>query len=239
MLQPDQARTTAIPTQPVSAPHAGSLSRFGLAFKTSTLGLGGDLGVRLVRPINLRVGFSTFHFTADLNHDRIPYEAGLRLRSLETIVDWFPFAGSYHVSPGLIFNNHNHITATATLPPGQVETSGNIKYISDPNNPIVGNAQSAFRKVAPVLLVGFGNLLPRYHHFAYSVDFGFVYQGHPNSNFTLHGSACDPSGIVCVNIADDIDTRKQVAAAQRDLNKSVSTFMRFYPVVSVEFGYRF
>ena len=238
-FQPDQAPGKPPRSQSIAARGDGTLSRFGLAFKTSTLGLGGDLGVRLLRPINLRVGFSTFHFTADLNHDGTPYEGSLRLRSLQTIVDWFPFAGSLHVSAGVIFNNHNRITATATPPPGEVQTSGNINYISDPRNPITVNALSVVRKVAPVLLLGFGNLLPPHHHFAYSFDFGVVYQGYPKSNFTLHGGACDPSGMFCVNVADDIDTRKQIADAKRDLNQSVSKFMRFYPVVSAEFGYRF
>jgi hypothetical protein len=209
-----------------------------LAAKASTLGLGADFGVRIVRPLNLRVGFSTFHFTTDLSHDGTGYEGSLRLGSVQTVVDWFPLSGSFHVSSGIIFHNGNHVTATSTIPPGQVQTSGSTTYISDPQNPIKGRAQSDVRTVAPLLTVGLGNLVPHHHHFSYSMDFGVVYQGHPKSSFTLQGGACDPSGRLCGNVADDIDTQAQIRSAQRDLDRSVR-FMRYYPVISVAFGYRF
>src|SRR5262249_33247979 len=136
------------------------------------------------------------------------------------------------------FHNGNQITATSTIPPGQVQTSGGISYISDPQNPIKGRAQSDVRTVAPMLTVGLGNLVPRRHHFSYSVDFGVVYQGHPKSSFILQGGACDPTGTICGNIADDVTTQAQVRSAQRDLDRSVR-FLRFYPVFSAAFGYRF
>ncbi len=226
------------PARPSSVRPVAEGSRFGLAFKTSTLGLGADLGVRIVRSINLRVGFGTFHYTADLRRDDTAYQGSLHLRSVQAVVDWFPFAGSFHVSPGVLFHNGNRITAVARPPVGQVQRAGDVAYISDPQNPITGRALTRVSTAAPMLLVGFGNLVPRTHHFAYSVDLGVVYQGHPKSNFTLQGGACDPTGTFCGNLTDDIDTQAQVRSAQHDLDKSVS-FMRFYPVASIEFGYRF
>jgi hypothetical protein len=213
-------------------------TRFGLAFKTSTLGLGADLGVRIFRPFNLRVGFSTFQFGADLKHDGVPYEGSLRLRSLQATLDWFPTAGSFHVSPGFVFHNDNRVTATSTPPPGQVESAGDVIFVSDPQNPVTGKAKSIVGSVAPMFVLGFGNLVPRTSHFAYSLDFGVVYQGHPTSSFLLVGAVCDPSGTFCTDIANDADTQKAVKSARHDLEKGVS-FMRFYPVISVEFGYRF
>ena len=213
-------------------------TRFGLAFKTSTLGLGADLGVRIFRPFNLRVGFSTFHFEAGLKHDGVPYEGSLRLRSLQAVLDWFPTAGSFHMSPGLVFHNDNRVMATSTPPPGQIESAGNVIFISDPQNPITGKAKSIVGSVAPMILLGFGNLVPRTSHFGFSLDFGVLYQGHPTSTFVLVGAVCDASGTLCTNIAKDADTQKAVKTARHDLEKGVS-FMRYYPVVSVEFGYRF
>jgi hypothetical protein len=213
-------------------------SRFTLAVKASTLGLGADLGVRILRPLNLRVGFSTFHFGAELEHDGIPYEGTLRLRSLQATVDWFPTAGSFHVSPGVVFHNDNRVTATSTPPAGQVEGAGDVIFVSDPQNPITGKAMSIVGSVAPMIVVGFGNLVPRSRHFGYSVDFGVVYQGHPTSTFVLVGAVCDPSGALCTDIAKDADTQRAVKNARHDLDRGVS-FMRYYPVVSLEFGYRF
>lgn len=194
--------------------------------------------MRIARPLNLRLGFGTFHFTTDLSRDGTGYQGSLRLRSLQIVTDWFPFAGSFHISPGILLHNNNRVTAISAPPVGQVQTAGDIAYISDPQNPIVGRAQSQVSNVSPMLLVGFGNLVPKGRHFAYSVDFGAVYQGHPKSSFELKGGACDPTGAFCSNLANSIDTQAEIASAQRDLNKGVA-FMRFYPVVSVEFGYRF
>jgi hypothetical protein len=216
----------------------GTASRFALAFKASTLGLGADLGVRIIHPLNLRVGFSTFHFGAELDHDGVPYEGNLRLRSLQATLDWFPTGRSFHVSPGVVFHNDNRVTATSTPPVGQVEAAGDVIFLSDPQNPITGKAKSSVGSVSPMIVLGFGNLIPRSRHFGYSVDLGVVYQGHPTSTFVLVGTVCDPSGAFCTDIANDAETQKAVKNARRDLDKGVS-FMRYYPVVSVEFAYRF
>ena len=237
---PAPAKTPAAtnPAPSVANQSEGIASRFALAVKASTLGLGADLGVRIVRPLNLRVGFSTFHFGAELEHDGIPYEGTLRLRSLQATVDWFPTAGSFHVSPGVVFHDDNRVTATSTPPAGHVEGAGDIIFVSDPQNPITGKATSIVGSVAPMIVLGFGNLVPHSRHFGYSLDFGVVYQGHPTSTFVLVGAVCDPSGALCIDIAKDADTQKAVKNARHDLDRGVS-FMRYYPVVSVEFGYRF
>src|SRR5260370_3486149 len=104
------------PARPSSVRPVAEGSRFGLAFKTSTLGLGADLGVRIVRSINLRVGFGTFHYTADLRRDDTAYQGSLHFRSVQAVVDCFPFAGSFHVSPGVLFHNCNRLTAFASPP---------------------------------------------------------------------------------------------------------------------------
>jgi len=137
---PAKTPAGANPAPSVANPSEGITSRFALAVKASTLGLGADLGVRIIRPLNLRVGFSTFHFGAELEHDGIPYEGTLRLRSLQATVDWFPTAGSFHVSPGVVFHDENRVTATSTPPAGQVEGAGDVIFVSDPQNPITGQS---------------------------------------------------------------------------------------------------
>ena len=213
-------------------------SRFSASGKVATLGLGADLGFRVARPLNLRAGFSTFRYGRSLSKDGVAYQGVIHLQSLEILADWFPFRRSFHVSSGVLLHNHNRITALANPPLGQVLTAGQESYISDPQNPIAGKASSGIRPVAPVLMIGFGNLVPRSRHFAYSMDFGVVFQGSPKSQFSLRGGACDPSGAFCANVADDGSILAEAQSARSDLDKSVS-FMRYYPVVSLAFGYRF
>src|SRR6516225_10166642 len=213
-------------------------SRFGLAFTTSTLGLGADVAFRIVQPVNLRVGFSTFKYGQDGIQDGVSYHGDLTMQSMRALVDLYPFGHGFHVSPGLLFHNANHVTASAALPTGKVLSAGDESFIVDPQNPIVGSAKSRVHSVAPMLMVGFGSLLPKKSHFAYSFDVGVVYQGSPTSTFKLAGGACDPTGQFCGNVADDASIQGQAQSARQDLNSAVS-FMRFYPLFSVSVGYHF
>ena len=224
--------------RPATGTRQSFRSRFGLAFTTSTLGLGADVAVRIVQPVNLRVGFSTFKYGQDGIQDGVSYHGDLTLQSMRALVDLYPFGHGFHVSPGLLFHNANHVTASAALPTGKVLSAGDESFIVDPQNPIVGSAKSRVHSVAPMLMVGFGSLLPKKSHFAYSFDVGVVYQGSPTSTFKLDGGACDPTGQFCGNVADDASIQGQAQSARQDLNSAVS-FMRFYPLFSVSVGYHF
>jgi hypothetical protein len=213
-------------------------SRFGLAFKSSTLGLGADFGIRLARPVNLRLGFSGFNYSRTVADGDIAYLGTLHLRSLQTVVDWFPWSRAIHFSPGLLLYNDNRVTANALIPTGKTLTSGAEVFISNPQNPITGSAKSAMRRVAPMMLFGFGNLVPRARRFSFSSDFGVVFQGQPTTNFALIGSACDTSGVHCRNVAHDPSIQADVRSGEQTMRDDLS-IMKYYPVISVGFGYHF
>ena len=94
------------------------------------------------------------------------------------------------------------------------------------------------RKVAPMVLFGFGNLVPRTRHFSVSTDIGVVFQGLPSTQFTLLGSACDVSGVHCRNVTRDANIQADVRSGEKTMQDDLS-IMKYYPVISVEFGYRF
>lgn len=224
--------------RPVPAARQPTGTRFGVAFSASTLGLGAQLVARVALPVNVRVGFNVFRYDSQRNQDGVSYHGVLHLKSMNVVGDWYPTSGGFHLSAGLLFYNANRVTAIGSPPTGQVLTAGQQAFISDPQNPIVGNASSKVRIVAPMLLVGYGNLLPRSHHFAYSVDFGVVYQGSPKSSFNLAGGACDPMGQFCGGVANDASIQAAVQSARHDLDDGVS-FLRYYPVLSIDLGYHF
>jgi hypothetical protein len=213
-------------------------SRFALAFKASTLGLGPEAGIRLTRHFNLRVGFNAFDYRRNLTSDGVAYDSAFRLRSVQTLVDWFPFAESFHVSGGLLVYNGNHVSANATVPNNQILTAGDESFISNPANPISGKATSGVRPVAPMLAIGFGNLVARARHIGFSVDLGVVLQGTPHSSLTFNGSACDISGMFCADVAGDPNIQSQALTETHTINKDLF-FLRYYPFVSLEVGYRF
>src|SRR5262249_49667599 len=152
--------------EPVQREQKSTGSRFGLAARVSTLGLGADAGFRLARPLNLRVGFNSFDYSRNLSSDGVAYRGTLHLRSVQASLDWFPFSHSLHFGPGLLILNGNRVTALATPPVGRVLRAGAEDYISDPQDPIKGSAKSGIKKVAPMVSFGFGNLVPRKGHFA-------------------------------------------------------------------------
>ena len=94
------------------------------------------------------------------------------------------------------------------------------------------------RKVAPMLLFGFGNFIPRGRRFSLSSDFGVVFQGAPNTRFTLLGTACDVSGVHCRGVLSDATIQADVRSGEKTMQNDLS-FMKYYPVVSLEFGYHF
>jgi hypothetical protein len=163
----------------------------------------------------------------------------LSFRSVETHFDWFPFAGGFHLSPGLMVYNGNQIKANASVSGNQSFTLGGTTYISDTSNPITGTGKIGFNKVAPTFLLGWGNLLPRSEkHFSVPFEFGMVFQGSPQATLSLAGNACDSTGANCHNISTDATFQNNVIAQQNKLNNNMS-FFKVYPVLSLGFGYKF
>lgn len=80
---------------------------------------------------------------------------------MQATLDWFPFHGAFHLSPGLLVYNGNQVKATAAVPGNQTFTLGGANYASDPSDPVHGSGRLEFNKAAPMVLVGWGNLIPR------------------------------------------------------------------------------
>jgi len=214
------------------------LPRFGVGFKASTLGLGVDAATAVTRRSNLRAGFNAFSYSRTVTKDGIDYHGTLGLRSLQILYDQY-LVGGLHVSPGLLLYNGNHADATASVPGGSAFTLGGASFSSDRTNPVTGAATVNLRKAAPMLLVGFGNLLPRgARRFTVNFEFGVVFQGAPDTRLSLNGSACNLQGSVCQNVSSSPEVQSHIQAEQQKINDSLG-LLKYYPVVSLGFGYKF
>ncbi len=210
----------------------------GVGFKTSTLGIGFDVATRLSSHANARVGFNTFSYGRNFTNNGIGYNGTLDLRSVNALLDLFPFGGGFHISPGALIYNGNKVTATGSVPSGQTFSLGGVTYRSSATNPVGGNGNLELRKAAPMVLIGFGNLIPRSKHFSTSFEVGAVFQGTPKTTLNLTGSACDPTGLNCRNVATDPTVQSNIQAQQDKINKDVE-IVKYYPVISAGFGFRF
>ena len=223
------------------APDEGGIGRpsFAIAFKSSSLGMGVESGVSITRFLDVRGGFSAFSLSPTFTDNGIRYDGTLRFRTAQVLVDLKPFSDWFHISPGMMIYNGNQITAKASVPGGQTFSLGGTSFISDPTNPINGSGKMTFKKSAPMVLVGFGTLVPHSRHFTFYNDIGVVFQGEPKTVLNLAGGACDPvTGLLCLNAATDPTIQSQVQAEQTTINNDTK-IAKYYPVFAFGFGFRF
>jgi hypothetical protein len=105
---------------------------------------------------------------------------------------------------------------------------------------VSGTAAVTFNKVAPMILIGFGNLLPRgQRHFGLNFDAGVAFQGTPKAALNLTGSACLISAQTgCLNVASDPTVQSSVQGEQTKINNTLNGY-KYFPVVSLTFSYKF
>jgi hypothetical protein len=211
----------------------------GVGVKVSTLGIGFDGAVATTDRTNVRVGANFLTFNHDFDNDGIDMVAHLKLRSVTAQFDWFPTAGSFHVSPGLMIYNGNRVEATALVPGGQQFTLGNDRLLSNPSDPVRGAAKVSFARVAPEITVGWGNVAPRGdRRWSIPVELGVVFSRAPAAVLGLIGSACLPNGTNCRSVAFEPLLVADVRQEEADLNDDLEV-LKVIPVISFGFAYRF
>jgi len=221
--------------QPVSS----APSHVGIAVKVTTLGAAIEVATPVSERINVRAGFSFFTLSHDFDSDGMALAASLKLRSFSTYLDWFPFGGGFHISPGVMLYNGNELRAVATVPPNKRFSLGDAELISNPANPVTGSAAVSFNRVAPSLLIGWGNLVPRgRRRWSIPFEIGVVYSRAPTATLSLRGSACSQNGTNCRSIAADPGLQADLVTQQNKLNNSLSP-LKVLPVVSLGFSYKF
>jgi hypothetical protein len=171
----DSGTAAASVAEPGAVPQRAGTSRearVGIGVKISTLGIGGEAAVRVLRRANVRGGFNALAFNHNFSGNGIDYSGSLHLRSAEAHFDYFLFR-SFHISPGALLYNGNNLSANALVPGGQTFTTGGTTYESSTANPVTANYTGNVNKIAPELLLGTGNLVPRgRRHWSINADFG-------------------------------------------------------------------
>jgi hypothetical protein len=158
---------------------------------------------------------------------------------VEAKLDWFPLAGGFHISPGALLYNGNQITANATVPGGQTFTLNHVQYMSSTTDPVTGTGSLTFNKAAPMVLVGFGNMLPRSgRHVSVPIDLGVAYTGDPKVALNLSGSVCDTDGSNCQPIASSSTVQANIVGQQQKIQNDVAP-AKAYPILRVGLAFSF
>ena len=217
-------------------------SAVGLDWHIGLGGIGFDVATPLSRRFNLRVGSDFFGYSTTFQEEGATVNASLHLRSGHGSLDWFPFGGRFRISPQVIFANNNHATGTALVPGGSEVTLSGENYTSSVTDPLHGSGSIDFRKVAPGLSLGVGNIIPRTgHRLSVPVEVGFYYVGQPGLKVNFTGSACDPTqpaSVGCQSVNQDTSFQQSLSAFIARNNNNLS-YASFFPIFSIGVGYRF
>jgi hypothetical protein len=228
---------TATMAKPAAAAFNPSLS-VGIVAKISSLGVGVDAATPLTARTNLRVGFNALGYSDTFHADGIGYNTSLTLRSLDALLDWYPFKGGFHITPGVMLYNGNQAKAAVLVPGKDTFTLNGVSYESDPITPVTGTGKLTFSPAAPMVLVGWGNVVQRTKRFSIPVEIGAVFGGAPKMILNLAGNVCEVGTTRCGAISSDPTAHSNIQAEESKLNKDLNP-LRYYPVISVGFAYRF
>jgi hypothetical protein len=221
-----------------AAPGHTQTTTGGVGVKVGTLGIGFDGAVGVTEKSAVRVGVNFFNYNHSFDNDGITLAAQLKLRSLMAQFDWFPTGGGFHVSPGLMIYNGNRVEADAFVPAGNQFTLGNETLMSNPANPVNGDARVGFEKIAPAFTIGWGNLANGRRRWSIPVELGVVLSRAPTATLNLGGGACLPNGTNCRNVATEPVLQADVREQEANLNDDIQ-MLKMIPVFSFGFGYRF
>jgi hypothetical protein len=213
------------------------LRSLAFGFTANTLGAGVEVATPLSRSINLRSGMNFFSFAYPFNIDGVDYDARLHFQSSTSTLDWFPWHGAFHISPGVLYSK-NALNAIASVGPGQNFELGDQPFLNSVDDPLAGNATVVFpHKVSPLLMIGVGNIIPRSRRrFSIPFEIGVAYTGAPVINVNLNGTACTQEG--CVNFAGNADAQSSLRQEISTLNEDLKRFP-VYPIMSLGFAYHF
>jgi len=227
-----------VPTIPAPRmlPDLKPFRTFAFGFKADTLGLGFEIATPLALRINLRSSINFFAFNDAFSIDGVNYDARLHLKSSETVLDLFLGHG-LHVSPGILYVK-NTMSAPAYVGPGQTFVLGSQTFLNSIDDPVSGTSSVVYsRTFAPMLLIGYGNIIPRSgRHISVPFEFGVAYTGPPRINVALNGTACTTDG--CVSFTQNAPAQSFVKQEVYNLNEDLKRFPVF-PIVSLGLAYRF
>lgn len=211
---------------------------FAFGVKASLLGVGAEVAARVTHRTNLRAGYNILGYSRNFNKDGATYDAHLSFRTVEAHYDIFPWAKSFHISPGMLAYLGNPITANALIPANNSFTLGGHTYYSDPSRLANASGRINFNQISPTATIGWGNLVHRDNkRFTVSFEIGAAFQGSPKTTLAVGGNVCDSPGVNCRSAASDPNVQSNVVSEQGKINKNLAPF-KVYPIFSIGFGYK-
>lgn len=195
----------------------------GVGARYSTLGAGIEVGKSFTSNFSARLGLNKYSMSDTQSIDNIDYNADLDLQSTALLLDWHPFAGSFHLTAGYL-NSGNELTAHAT-PTGTVDIGGQVVVPVTAGDLVLdGNVKLGS---GPYLGLGWGNVPASGFGFVFEV--GVVQMGTPDVTLAVSGNDA-----ALVSQIDQTEINQEIANMKADLNQ-----FETYPVIAIGISYGF
>jgi len=191
--------------------------------KVSTQGLGVELSGSAYDGISVRVGFNYFDYGREFDSDDITYDADLTLKSVNFLVDWYPFESGFRITGGGVWDM-NKLTGTALASDNY--SIGSRDYTQDQVGILTG--QVDFRDISPYAGIGFGRTVSKESGWGFIADFGVVFTGSPRVNLVSSGGILSDHPILLADLQSEADS----------VSDDIKVF-KFYPVIALAVTYSF
>ncbi len=205
------------------ASSAYAMDPVDVGMTVGTLGAGPEVGMVIVpNQYDARLSASFFSYSYNKTSSNVTYTGNLQLQNIALMGDWHPFAGSFRLTGGVMYNGNNAGLTAQPAANGTYTFNGNT-YTSAQ----VGSAAAKvnFNALAPYLGLGWGDDSAT-AGFHFTSDIGLMYQGAPNVTLTV------------TNPTNNAQLASDVQAAQSKLQSDLNS-LQIYPVVRVGVNYRF
>ncbi len=181
MSKPFVAAAAALALLPLAMPAAAQVTPDFVGARASTLGLGGEFGVKLTPHLGVRAVANGLDIDYDTTNDNIHYNGQAKLSSYGVQLDYRFFEnGPLFVTAGL-YSNKNRIDANAT--PTGTTNIGGVPYTPAQIGTLTARAK--YKESAPYL--GLGGRWP-IGHVEFTAEAGAYFQGHPAVTLTSNGT---------------------------------------------------
>ena len=150
------------------------------------------------------------------------YDYNWQLQTFGAIADWYPAAGGFRASGGLLYNNNkNSYVANPTN--GSYIINGST-YSTTQISSYQGTIY--FNKISPYVGIGWGNPSARNKGWGLVSDIGLLYQGDPASDLVVTCAGTCPAQL-----------QADASAENAKLQAEFSHY-KWWPVVSVGISYQ-
>jgi len=216
--------TLSLHADATPAPVKNSDPRFAIGAEIGSVGYGPAVIVTASKNFTATFGYTWFSYDYDLSNSHGDFNAKLKLSNLQALLNWHPFAGSFHLTAGA-FICDNKVTLDGVPQSNSTFNINDVTYTTAQ----VGNLSGTGKLVkgaAPFLGLGWSKK-PTKSGFGCFFDLGVLFMSSPEVSFNVTGP-----------IRNDPTFQSNLHAQEQKTNKDLKPF-KYYPVIQFGLLYRF